>query len=280
MQPLREHSDFCVVVPIYNHAATLPKVVEDIQMHGYDVLVVNDGSTDATHDVLAQLIQKQHQERVQGLNLCQNQRSTGDSHLLVIEFHKNRGKGYALRKAMSRLNELGYRYAISIDADGQHFASDISLFTQGVAYHPDALLIGARGMKHDNMPKKNTFANRFSNFWFALQTGRSLPDTQSGFRLYPIRKLAKMTFLTTRYEWELEVLVRAAWAGIPLVSKPISVYYPRKEERISHFRPGMDFLRISLLNTFLCLGALLYFYPVCCFRHLFCRRSSQSQITF
>jgi len=243
--------NICVIVPTYNHAATLAQVATDIRNLGYDVLVVNDGSTDATNVVLKQL-----------------------TFAHIISYEKNRGKGYALLQAIRRLRELGYRYAISIDADGQHSVQDILSFTRDIERYPNALFVGARGMKHNNMPAKNTFANRFSNFWFAVQTGRFLPDTQSGFRLYPVEKISKMRFLSTRYEWELEVLVRAAWAGIPLVSKPISVYYPPVEERISHFRPAIDFLRISLLNTFLCLGALLYFYPRTLFRLVVCKSDS------
>ena len=254
MHNLSEHNCFCVVVPTYNHASTLAQVVTDIRMLGCDVLVVNDGSTDDTSLVLSHL----QQEVV-----------PNETNFHVISYIKNRGKGYALRLAIRRLHELGYRYAISMDADGQHAPKDIILFLQDIELYSNTLCIGARGMKHENMPKKNSFANRFSNFWFAVQTGRSLPDTQSGFRLYPIHKISKMRFISTRYEWELEVLVRAAWAGISLVSIPISVYYQPVNERISHFRPGVDFFRISLLNTLLCFGALLYFYPVTLFRFLF-----------
>jgi len=256
MPTLKPHSHICVVVPTYNNATTLGQVVADVRARGYDLLVVNDGSTDSTPQLLERLKQES---------------TVSKAPLHVISYPKNRGKGYALRQAIGRLNEWGYRYAVSIDADGQHTAKDIASFIDDIHLHPNALFVGARGMKHPNMPGKNSFANRFSNFWFAVQTGRRLPDTQSGFRLYPIERVAKMRFFTRRYEWEIEVLVRSAWAGIPIVAKPISVYYPPAEERVSHFRPGIDFLRIALLNTFLCFGALFYFYPVCCFRRIFCR---------
>jgi len=256
MPTLKPHSHICIVVPTYNNAATLTKVVADIRAHGYDLLVVNDGSTDSTPQLLERLKQEA---------------AVGKSPLHIISYPKNRGKGYALCQAMGRLNDLGYRYAVSIDADGQHSAKDIASFIDDVHLHPNTLFVGARGRKHPNMPNKNSFANRFSNFWFAVQTGRFLPDTQSGFRGYPIERVGKMRFFTRRYEWEVEVLVRSAWAGIPIIAKPVSVYYPPVEERVSHFRPGVDFLRISLLNTFLCFGALLYFYPVSLFRLLFHR---------
>lgn len=250
------HKEFCVLLPAYNHGATLTSVATDIRKLGYDLLVVNDGSTDATAQVLAQL---------------QREELANETQLHIISYEKNRGKGYALRMGIRRLKELGYRCAVSIDADGQHLAQDIDSFVAQAGLSPSALLVGARGMKHTNMPEKNSFANRFSNFWFALQTGRLLPDTQSGFRLYPIAQIAEMRFLTTRYEWELEVLVRAAWAGVPIIPIPISVYYPPKNERVTHFRPTWDFLRITILNTFFCLAALCYFYPRSLFRLLFHR---------
>ncbi|MCL2245800.1 MAG: glycosyltransferase family 2 protein, partial [Lentimicrobiaceae bacterium] len=152
--------------------------------------------------------------------------------------------------------------------DGQHFASDILLFKKAVEKNPDALIVGNRNLTQENMPKKNSFANKFSNFWFALQTGTKLPDTQTGFRLYPLEKMGSLRPFTSRYEAELEILVRCAWRGIKLVSVPIQVYYAPEEERVSHFRPGVDFFRISLLNTLFVVLALVYGYPAKWVRYL------------
>ena len=238
---------YCIVVPTYNNVKTLPTVLRELAALPYDLMVVNDGATDGTQACIEAL-----EVKFEAKGRC----------LYVVSYTPNRGKGYALRQALKVLHSKGYDYALSIDADGQHDAADIAGFIHILQQHPTALMVGSRGMKHENMPRKNTFANRFSNFWFAVQTAQHLPDTQSGFRAYPLKRLGKMRFFTRRYEWEIEVLVRAAWSGIPLRAQPISVYYPPKEERVSHFRPGRDFLRISLLNTVLCLGALLYFYPL------------------
>ena len=123
---------------------------------------------------------------------------------------------------------------------------------------PDALVIGSRDITAKNMPAGNTFANKFSNFWFKVQTCKSLPDTQTGYRLYPLKQMGTMWWVTSRYEAELEMLVFAAWHGIKLVPVSINVYYPPVGERVSHFRPGMDFFRISVLNTVLCVLAVLY----------------------
>ena len=116
------------------------------------------------------------------------------------------------------------------------------------------------------MPGKNTFANRFSNFWFRVETGVKLEDTQSGFRCYPLAGVRGMTIFSGRYEWELEIIVRASWRGVPVKNLPVNVYYPPQSERISHFKPLRDFARISVLNTILVLAALLWIYPVKFFR--------------
>ena len=126
---------------------------------------------------------------------------------------------------------------------------------------PDTLFVGARNLKAKNMPGANSFANRFSNFWYMVDTGKRMSDTQSGYRLYPLEKLGKMHFLTGRYEFEVEIIVRAAWNRIPVKNIPIRVWYAPKEERVSHFKPLRDFGRISLLNTGLFLWAILIHYP-------------------
>lgn len=229
----------CVVVPSYNNGATLVEVLEGIAAECADVIVVVDGSTDDTR------------ERLQTLSLS----------LDVIYFATNQGKGEALKAGFRRAAERGFRYAVTIDSDGQHYPADIPRLVEAVEANPGALVVGSRGMRHDNMPGGNSFANRFSNFWFAVHTWHRLPDTQTGFRLYPLRFAARQQWLTSRYEAELELLVLAAWRGIELVPVAVRVYYPPAEERVSHFRPVYDFARISLLNTVLCAIAVVYGYP-------------------
>jgi glycosyltransferase involved in cell wall biosynthesis len=229
----------CVVIPTYNNSRTLAGVINDVLQYVADVIVVNDGATDITGKILSL-----------------------SKSVTVISYHRNRGKGYALRQGFRRALEMGFHYAISFDSDGQHMGSDIPVFLEKIQETPDSLIVGSRLLRQANMPGGNTFANNFSNFWYRLQTGINLPDTQSGFRLYPLNKLARICFITYRYEAELEMLVRAAWRGINVSSVAISVYYPPKEERVTHFRPFHDFVRISVLNTIFTLIALIYIYPV------------------
>lgn len=234
-----------VVIPTYNNDGTIAQVIADVKHYASDIVVVNDGSTDATSEIL---------------------KDTKD--IRVIEYAENKGKGYALKLALAKAYEWGYRYAITIDADGQHYADDIPTFIDRIEQVPDSLLIGARNLTADNMPSKNTFANKFSNFWYKVETGNTLADTQSGFRLYPLTKLQNIRFITSRYEFEVEIIVRAAWRGVNVENIPIKVFYAPVGERVSHFRPLQDFTRISILNTILVLYALLLYYPWRFVRHL------------
>ena len=167
-----------------------------------------------------------------------------------------------MKAGFREARERGFDYVITLDADGQHFPNDIPLFLEALHRHPDALIVGSRDLAAQGMPSRNTFANRFSNFWFRLQTGIALPDTQTGFRLYPLRRIGRrLWWLTARYEAELALLVYAAWKGIELVPIKIQVYYPPAGERVTHFRPVYDFVRVSLLNTVLCFLAVVYGWP-------------------
>jgi 1-acyl-sn-glycerol-3-phosphate acyltransferase len=226
----------CVIIPTYNNATTIRRVIEDVEKYCSSIIVVNDGSTDDTAAILQSI----------------------PSPIEVVSYPDNRGKGYALVTGFKKAKALGYTHAITIDADGQHFADDIPCFIEGLKHNPEGFIVGCRNLTEENMPRQNTFANRFSNFWFRLQTGINLPDTQSGYRLYTLSSLKGLNLITSRYESELELLVYAAWAGVDITSVNVKVYYPPAEERVSHFRPIYDFFRISVLNTVLCLGALLY----------------------
>ncbi len=236
----------CVIVPTYNNATKLAEVLEDVAAFTKNIIVVNDGSTDNTLEIVERFPFVQR-----------------------ITYPTNVGKGWALRKAFAYAGQLNYQYAITIDSDGQHFAKDLPAFIEKLNSEPKAIIIGARNMDQASVPGKSSFGHKFSNFWFKVETGISSPDTQSGYRLYPIYLLNNIHFITRKYEFEIEVLVRAAWKGIPVVSVPVSVYYPPKEERISHFRPFKDFTRISILNTFLVLITFLYIKPRDFFRTIF-----------
>lgn len=239
-----------VIIPTYNNAKTLTQVIEDVCFYSTDIMVINDGSTDETDRILNELNNEKNK-------------------VLLLAHPTNQGKGTALKHGLSAARQAGYQYAITIDSDGQHFASDIPRFIETIEQEPDTLLIGARNLSSDNMPGKNTFANKFSNFWFNLETGLKLQDTQSGYRLYPLHRMdVQKWYYTAKYEFELEAIVFAAWKGIAVKNLPIHVYYPPEGERVSHFRPFQDFTRISILNTVLVLITFLWIVPRNFFRKL------------
>lgn len=243
-----EENEVCAVIPTYQNAKTLLKVVADVHRVVDTVFVVDDGSNDGTAALLDKATGNERPEK-------------------VLTHPKNCGKGAALKTGLTYAHQQGFRYAVTVDADGQHRADDIPALLKAVEEEPDALAIGSRGLQHENMPAKSTFANRFSNFWFALQTLQRLPDTQSGLRIYPLRRLHGLRWMSARYEAELTLLVFSAWAGVKLLPVPVSVYYPPRDQRVTHFRPGRDFTRISVLNTLLCFLMVVYGWP-----RIFCRQ--------
>lgn len=243
-----EENEVCAVIPTYQNAKTLLKVVADVHRVVDTVIVVDDGSNDGTAALLDKATGNERPEK-------------------MLTHPKNCGKGAALKTGLTYARQQGFRYAVTVDADGQHRADDIPALLKAVEEEPDALAIGSRGLQHENMPAKSTFANRFSNFWFALQTLQRLPDTQSGLRVYPLRRLHGLRWMSARYEAELTLLVFSAWAGVKLLPVPVSVYYPPRDQRVTHFRPGRDFTRISVLNTLLCFLMVVYGWP-----RIFCRQ--------
>lgn len=249
-----EENEVCAVIPTYQNAKTLLQVVADVHRVVDTVFVVDDGSNDGTAALLDKATGNERPEK-------------------VLTHPKNCGKGAALKTGLTYARQQGFRYAVTVDADGQHRADDIPALLKAVEEEPDALAIGSRGLQHENMPAKSTFANRFSNFWFALQTLQRLPDTQSGLRIYPLQRLHGLRWMSARYEAELTLLVFSAWAGVKLLPVPVSVYYPPRDQRVTHFRPGRDFTRISVLNTLLCFLMVVYGWP-----RIFCRQTARGVI--
>ncbi len=229
----------CVVIPTYNNHKTLKRLVEGVLDYTTDIIIVNDGSTDSTVQILETF-----------------------SKIKQIHLPKNKGKGNALRLGFELAEDLGFKNAITIDSDGQHFPEDIPVFVDALemSENKNLLIIGARNMSQEGVPKKSSFGNKFSNFWFWFETGISLEDTQSGFRLYPLHYLKELKFYTKKFEFEIEVIVKAAWNGTSVENVPVNVLYD-EIERVSHFRPFKDFTRISILNTWFVLVTFFYIKP-------------------
>ena len=233
----------CVIIPTYNNHKTLKRVIDGVLNFTQDIIIVNDGSTDSTSQILSNYPK-----------------------LTQIHLEKNQGKGNALKVGFKKAKELQFKNAITIDSDGQHFPDDIPVFIEYLEQEGEILLIGSRNMAQEGVPKKSSFGNKFSNFWFWFETGNKLEDTQSGFRLYPLDKIPNR-FFTDKFEFEIEIIVRSAWNGTRVKNIPIQVLYDMSE-RVSHFRPFKDFTRISILNTVLVTIAIFYIKPRDFFRRL------------
>jgi glycosyltransferase involved in cell wall biosynthesis len=236
----------CVIIPTYNNQRTLKRVLDGVLELTNNIIVVNDGSTDTTSNILKDY-----------------------PNIQQIHFPENKGKGLALREGFKHAISLGYQFAITIDSDGQHFPSDIPNFINELEQNQtqDILIIGSRNMEQEGVPGKSSFGNKFSNFWFWIETGIKLKDTQSGFRLYPLNVIKNLKFYTTKFEFEIEVIVKSAWKDVEVKNMPIQVLYD-ESERVSHFRPFKDFTRISILNTWLVFLTGIYYFPRRLFRNI------------
>lgn len=212
-----------IVIPAYNHGARVRGVVEKCLQLRLPVIVVDDGSTDSTPSVLASL-----------------------SGVTVIHHKENQGKGAALLTGFAAALPFA-DWAITVDADGQHDPEDILSLTSLVQATPEGqrpLVIGKRvGMGSGNVPWTSRWGRRFGNFWVWASCGRWLSDSQSGFRIYPLPQTLYLGTKARRYQFEVEVLVRAVWFGIPIIESPVHTIYGSPGERVSHFRPWLDFWR-------------------------------------
>jgi len=212
----------CVILPTYNNERTLAAAVDAARAVG-PVIVVNDGATDGTAAILEQF----------------------DS--IAVETHpRNRGKGAALRTGFDRALRDGYTHAVTLDTDGQHPAAMAQRLLDD-ARQSEALVIGARDLNAAGAAFGSRIGMANSNFWTWLEIGERLPDTQSGMRCYPLAAIEPLRLVTTGYDFEIEVLVKASWSGLPVRSVAVDVVYP--PDRVSHMRPFLDFLRIGRLNV-------------------------------
>ncbi len=248
---------FAVIIPVYNHESRVAGVVAAARELPFPIFVVDDGSTDGSY------------ERI---------RTVPD--ITILRHRENRGKGEALLTGFAAAASLA-DWAATVDADGQHDPRDVlkliaALETLPVKPNADEtsgdkgskraanslrpLIVGLREeMAGPEVPWTSRFGRSFSNFWVQLAGGPKVRDTQSGMRLYPLPEALTLGVRARRFQFEVEILVRAQWLGHPVLEVPIGVTYQPGAERISHFRPFVDFLRNSC--TFSSLIALRILVP-------------------
>ncbi len=211
-----------IVIPVYNHGTRIGDVMRQVSSLGFPVFVVDDGSTDETAAILSS---------VEGVT--------------VLRHSQNMGKGAALLTGFQEA-EKNFEWALTLDADGQHKPEDAENLLQAVAEGQRPIVVGNRqGMDGEHVPWTSRFGRTFSNFWVWVSGGPPINDSQSGFRLYPLPESLALDVRARRFQFEVEILVKANQQGIPVVEAPVQVVYQKGTERISHFHPWKDFFRNS-----------------------------------
>jgi len=227
-------------VPSFNNEAAVGDVVAALIAQGLTVLLVDDGCTDAT---------------------AERARTAGAD---VVAHPVNRGKGAALLTGWSAARDRGFTHALCLDADGQHRAQDAPAFIAAAVADPDALVVGCRQMDGEHVPRSSRIGRAISDFMLWASSAHELhgqrPDSQCGYRLYPLHHVLALNLTARHYQLEMEVLVQAAWQNVPLLAIPIDVHYPPADERVSHFHKWRDNGRIVAIYTRLMLIRL--FWPI------------------
>lgn len=222
-----------IVIPLYNHAKTITKVIRQCLTVHDAILVIDDGSDDLPETPFE------------------------DLNISFIRHDKNRGKGSAIMTGAKEAAKLGMTHIVTLDADLQHHPKDFLLFKQAILEDPTAVFVGKRDFTTSHIPGMSKFGRKFSNFWYRVQTGHAIGDAQSGFRAYPLFVLKNLKLSQAHFSFEIEVLVKAAWAGIKVIDIDIGVYYPPKGTRVSHFGLIKDNLRLTHLNVLLTLRSFI-----------------------
>ena len=212
----------CAIIPALNAERTVAKVVAETRQHIEPVLVVDDGSRDATGEVA---------------------RAAGAT---VLRHEVNRGKGAALKTGFAWALENGCDGVITLDADGQHLPSEIPKFI--AAQDQGDLIIGGRSHLFNQMLPRRRMANRFSAWCIAKCSGARVTDSQSGFRLYSASLLRAIKLRTDGFDMESEVIVRAGRRGFRIVTIPIELGFVDGIST-SHYKPLKDTLRIAWTVT-------------------------------
>jgi len=211
---------FAVIIPAYNHDRKVADVVRETLKLDIPVFVVNDGSTDSTFD------------RIKGLNNIQ-----------ILHHPFNRGKGAAIMTGFAEAAKVA-DWAITLDADGQHHPKDAKALIRAIPERQRPIVVGMRkGMIKANAPWTSRFGRKFSNFWVWVSGGPRMTDSQSGFRLYPLPESMALEVKARRFQFEVEILVKAKRKRIPVIETPVQVTYQQGAQKISHFRPFVDFFR-------------------------------------
>lgn len=233
-----------VIVPTFNNAATLRGVLAGVEVHGLAMLVVDDGSTDATSAILG--------EWANGDRRADGIASDHRPGRRVVSLPRNGGKANALRVGFVEARRLGFIRAATIDADGQHDPAELpSLLAAAEGPGLDTFVRGRRNDNHPGYPARRLLGRRLNDLAIRAQTGLRVTDSPCGYRVYPLAMVETIGCLGGRYAWEEEVITRAAWRGWPIVEVPVATRYAERDEAVSHYRFARDWPEGVLVNLWL-----------------------------
>ena len=232
--------EYGFVVPVYNHGAALEGVVKNLSAHNLPIIIVDDGNDQKNRSQILDVVNR--------YPLC-----------TLVSLEKNSGKGIAMKHGLLKANEMGLSYILQVDSDGQHDASRIAHFIEASKNNPGALICGYPEYD-ESVPKKRLNGRKIANSWIHIVTlSRSIKDALIGFRVYPVKPYINIInhhiYIDSRMGYDTDILVHLFWAGCPVISEPVKVFYP--EDGISNFRMVRDNIRISLTYARLCLGMII-----------------------
>jgi hypothetical protein len=208
-----------VLAPTYNNARTLGAVLRDLAATDLPIIVVNDGCTDESAEILRRW-------------------QAGDRY--VVSHAMNQGKAAALRSGFVHACDLGFTHAVTIDTDGQHDAGDVMPLVEVARRNREALVVGRRATTVSGYPLASRVGRAISNFLIRCECGVTVADSQCGLRVYPLNRIVAIETRAGRFGFETEIITRAAWAGLAIVEASVRCVYDVPAGRTSHFRPWRD----------------------------------------
>ena len=213
---------YCVLIPSYNEAKTIGRIVGEVKAMGLWVLVVDDGSTDRTSSVAA----------ASGAEIIRNP--------------VNMGKGAALRKGFDHVLRLDLEAVVIMDGDGQHKVDDIDNFVKKMEETGADMVIGNRMTDTVTMPGVRVGTNQLMSYFISTICGHSIPDTQCGFRMIKLGVLRKIKLKSDRFEIESEMIIRAARARFKIESVPVKTVYQDEKSRIDQVIDALRFIALII----------------------------------
>lgn len=221
----------CALIPAFNEAPHIAKVVELTRQHVAEVVVIDDGSVDGTADIA---------------------RAAGAT---CLQLPANRGKASALRAGIAFARDHDFTYVITLDGDGQHLPEDVPVLVHTAEETGADLVIGARRFDRAGMPRSRYFSNTIGSRLASALVGCEIRDSQSGFRLFRLDKLEGAKLRSQCYEFEMEILIKMARSGCTIAHAPIRTIYDDGRTR-SKMKPVRDTVRVCLWSlAFRFLGA-------------------------